>query len=59
VQEVQLAEVLDDGLLDRAPKAEVELFERIPGREAGRLDPRPSSLRSQTKCISRKLRSNA
>ena len=39
VQEVELAEVLDDLLLDRALEGEVELLERFAGREAGSLDP--------------------
>jgi hypothetical protein len=38
VQEVQLAEVLDDLLLDRALEGEVELLERLSGREPGGLD---------------------
>jgi hypothetical protein len=45
VQEVELAEVLDHGLLDRALEAEVELLERLAGREAGRLDPRLAAVR--------------
>jgi hypothetical protein len=36
VQEVELAEVLDDRLLDRALEAEVELLERLARRKAGR-----------------------
>ena len=39
VQEVELAEVLDQGLLDRALEGEVELLERLAGGEAGGLDP--------------------
>jgi hypothetical protein len=39
VQEVQLAEVLDHLLLDRALEGEVELLQRLAGREARRLDP--------------------
>ena len=39
VEEVELAEVLDHRLLDRALEAEVELLERLAGREAGGLDP--------------------
>jgi hypothetical protein len=38
VQEVELAEVLDERLLDRMLEGEVELFERLSGREAGGLD---------------------
>jgi hypothetical protein len=38
VQEVELAEVLDDGLLDRALEGEVELLQRLAGGEAGGLD---------------------
>ena len=38
VQEVELAEVLDHLLLDRALEGEVELLERLSGREAGGLD---------------------
>ena len=38
VQEVQLAEMLDDGLLDAALEGEVELLQRLAGREAGGLD---------------------
>jgi hypothetical protein len=38
VQEVEPAEVLDHLLSDRALEAEVELLERLAGREAGRLD---------------------
>src|SRR5438552_4548849 len=40
VQEVELAEVLDHLLLDRALEAEVELLERLARREAGSLDAR-------------------
>jgi len=40
VQEVELAEVLDHLPLDRALEGEVELLERLAGREAGRFDPR-------------------
>src|SRR5262249_70758 len=40
VEEVELAEVLDHGLLERALEAEVELLERLAGWEAGGLDPR-------------------
>jgi hypothetical protein len=39
VQKVELAEVLDDLALDRALEAEVELLERLSGREPRRLDP--------------------
>jgi hypothetical protein len=39
VEEVELAEVLDHGLLEGALEAEVELLERFSGREAGSLDP--------------------
>jgi hypothetical protein len=39
VEEVELAEVLDHGLLDRALEAEVELLERLAGREPRGLDP--------------------
>jgi hypothetical protein len=38
VEEVELAEVLDHLLSDRALEGEVELLERLAGREAGRLD---------------------
>src|SRR5581483_1168595 len=38
-QEVELAEVQDERLLHRALEAEVELLERLSGREAGGLDP--------------------
>jgi hypothetical protein len=38
VQEVELSEMLDDGLLDRALEGEVELLQRLAGREAGGLD---------------------
>src|SRR5215217_6080148 len=38
VQEVELAEVLDDLALDRALEGEVELLERLAGREARGLD---------------------
>jgi hypothetical protein len=38
VQEVQLAEVLDHGLLHAALEGEVELFQRLAGGEGGRLD---------------------
>jgi hypothetical protein len=43
VQEVELAEVLDDLALDRALEGEVELLERLALREARRLirDPTP------------------
>src|SRR5688572_18919440 len=39
VQEVELAEVLDDLALDRALEGEVELLERLSGGKARRLDP--------------------
>jgi hypothetical protein len=39
VEEVELAEVLDHLALDGALEAEVELLERLAGREASRLDP--------------------
>src|SRR5439155_13265976 len=39
VEEVELAEVLDHRLFDRALEAEVELLEGLAGREAGGLDP--------------------
>jgi hypothetical protein len=39
VEEVELAEVLDDLAFDRALKGEVELLERLSGGEAGGLDP--------------------
>jgi hypothetical protein len=39
VEEVELAEVLDDLALDRALEGEVELLERLAGREARGLDP--------------------
>jgi len=38
MQEVELAEVLDDLLLNRALEGEVELLERLACREARRLD---------------------
>ena len=38
VQEVELAEVLDDRLLDAALEGEVELLQRLAGGEAGGLD---------------------
>jgi hypothetical protein len=38
-QEIELSEVLDDGLLHRALEGEVELLERLARREAGGLDP--------------------
>jgi hypothetical protein len=38
VQEVELAEVLDDLLSDRALEGEVELLERLSGGEARGLD---------------------
>ena len=38
MQEVELAEVLDDRLLDTALEGEVELLQRLAGREAGGLD---------------------
>jgi hypothetical protein len=37
-EEVELAEVLDQRLLDRALEGEVELLERLSGGEAGGLD---------------------
>src|SRR4029453_3336989 len=37
--EVELAEVLDHGLAHRALEGEVELLQRLSGREASRLDP--------------------
>jgi len=40
VQEVELAQMLDHLLPDRALEGEVELLERLAGREAGGLDPR-------------------
>ena len=39
VEEVQLPEVLDHGLLDRALEGEVELLQRLAGGEPGGLDP--------------------
>ena len=39
VEEVELAEVLDHGLLDRALEGEVELLERLARWEPGGLDP--------------------
>jgi hypothetical protein len=39
MKEVELAEVLDDLLLDRALEGEVELLERLACREPGCLDP--------------------
>jgi hypothetical protein len=39
VQEVELPEILDHLLLHRALEGEVELLERLAGREAGGLDP--------------------
>src|SRR4051812_33984296 len=39
VQEVELPEVFDDGLLDRALEGEVELLQGLAGREPGGLDP--------------------
>jgi hypothetical protein len=39
VEEVELAEVLDHGLLHRALKCEVELLQGLAGWEAGGLDP--------------------
>ena len=38
VQEVELSEVLDDGLLHRALEGEVELLQGLAGRESGGLD---------------------
>src|SRR4051794_39205056 len=38
VQEVELAEVLDDRLLHRALEGEVDLLQRLAGRESGGLD---------------------
>jgi len=45
VQEVELAEVLDDLALDRTLEGEVELLERLSGRKARRLDPRLAAVR--------------
>jgi hypothetical protein len=39
VEEVELAEVLDNLAFDRALEGEVELLERLAGGEAGGLDP--------------------
>jgi len=39
VQEIELSEVLDDGLLHRPLEGEVELLERLAGREPRGLDP--------------------
>jgi hypothetical protein len=39
VKEVELPEMLDHGLLDRALEGEVELLERFAGREPGCFDP--------------------
>jgi hypothetical protein len=39
VKEVELPQVLDHRLLDRVLEREVELLERLSGREAGGLDP--------------------
>jgi hypothetical protein len=44
-QEVELAEVEDERLLDRALEAEVELLERLAGGEAGGLDPGLAAVR--------------
>ena len=41
VQEVELPEVLDHLLLDRALEGEVELLERLVGGEPGGADPQP------------------
>src|SRR3954453_14585607 len=38
VQEVELAEMLDDGLLDAALEGEVEFLQRLAAGEAGGLD---------------------
>jgi hypothetical protein len=40
VQEVELAQVLDDLPFDRALEGEVEVLERLSGGEAGRPDAR-------------------
>jgi hypothetical protein len=40
VEEVELTEMFDHGLLDGALEGEVELLERLAGREAGGLDAR-------------------
>jgi hypothetical protein len=45
VEEVELAEVLDDLAADRALEGEVELLERLAGGEAGRLDPALAAVR--------------
>jgi hypothetical protein len=45
VQEVELAEVLDHRLLHRALEAEVELLERLAGREARLRDARLAAVR--------------
>src|SRR6266508_4949207 len=44
-EEVELAEVEDERLLDRALEAEVELLERLAGGEASLLDPRLAAVR--------------
>jgi hypothetical protein len=50
VHEVELAEMLDDGLPDRALEAEVELLERGSGREPGGLDPALAAVRLPGRC---------
>src|SRR5204863_587111 len=44
-EEVELAEMEDERLLDGALEAEVELLERFAGGEAGLLDPRLATVR--------------
>jgi hypothetical protein len=45
VQEVELSEVLDDGLLHAALEGEVELLERLAGGEPGGSDPSLTAVR--------------
>ena len=55
-EEVELAEVLDQRLLDRALEGEVELLERLAGGEAGGLDAALAAVRLARGVLGRQQR---
>jgi hypothetical protein len=55
-EEVELAEVLDQGLLDRALEGEVELLERLARREPGGLDAALAAVRFARGVLGRQQR---
>ena len=55
-EEVELAEMGDQGLLDRALEGEVELLERLSGREAGGLDAALAAVRLAAGVLGREQR---